>query len=273
MKPRFFKMTTRMITALTFAAAATVSLVLTTTSASAATLVTEDFDGTGLELNGKTATSFSSAIISAGGSATWAAGSSFFDDGTVSVAGGGSSASLNLGSYIDDAKGTPSGQFDLTLTISETVGEWIALGFSTLNEPVITNHFTNGPSIGIATIIRREVDDWDLDMFPGPGTNGRTEGPEPTGARTLTVSLDFTPAGGYDGATNYGTVTFSDSILGELGSFTYTSDNSFGSIMIGEAGNSGGSVSNLSLTQIPEPASLTLVALGAMVFLARRRRS
>ena len=41
-----------------------------------------------------------------------------------------------MGSYIDDAKGTAAGLFELTMTISETTGTaWISLGFGKENTP------------------------------------------------------------------------------------------------------------------------------------------
>jgi hypothetical protein len=238
-------------------------------------LVEENFGGTGTALNGTAADTFAAGITAAGGSATWAAGSAFLDDGTVTVGSAQTGAYLNLGSYINDAKGTAAGQFDLTMTISETVGEWISLGFTTQNTPSTAKNFTNtgtgGTTTGIATIIRREIGDWDLDAIAGPGNTNQVPGPEETGARTLTVSLDFTPTGGWDGASNFGTVTFSDSVYGTIGSHTYTADNSFGAIFISEAGVSGGTISALSLSQIPEPSALALLGLGGL-FLARRRR-
>ena len=259
---------------LTLAVVAMASFVLATASANAAIIVVENFGGgSGGTLGGKTADTFDSAITTAGGSATWVAAGNFSDIGVVSVGSAQGAAYLNLGSYVDDAKGTAAGQFDLTMTISQTAGEWISLGFSTLNTPATNQNFTSGSTSGIATIIRREVGDDDLDMFGGPLTGNSVAGPEETGARTLTVSLDFTPVGGYNGAGNYGTVTWSDSILGDLGSYTYTSDESFGSILISEASSSGGTVSALSLSQVPEPATMSLLALGGLAILRRRRRS
>jgi len=243
------------------------------------TLVEHQFDGGGVPLNGVGVVSeggiFDAAITSAGGSGTWAAGSSFLANGVVEVDGGAqNSAYLNLGSYINDAKGTAAGLFELTYTVSPTAGEWISLGFSVENTPSTTRNFTNttgagGSTTGIATIIRREVGDWDLDMIGGPTNSNRVDGPEPTDPvdRTLSVTLDFTPAGGWNGTTNWGTVTWSDSVLDDLGSHTYTDDYSFGAILITEANVSGGTISNLSLTgliAVPEPSTAILAGLGLL---------
>jgi arylsulfatase A len=220
-------------------------------------LVTENFGEPGNPLNGTDADAFSPIIAAAGGSATWGAGAAFLDNGTVNVDGSQSAAYLNLGTYIDDAAGTADGKFVLTMTVSETVGAWISLGFAVENTPGTGRNFTDtgsgGTTRGMATIIRREIGDWDLDMFPGPAlTPPLIDGPEPAdpGPRTLIVTLDLTPAGGYDHSTNFGTVTWADSVLGQLGSHTYTSGQRFGSILISEASSSGGTVSALRLTQI-----------------------
>ena len=232
-------------------------------------LVAENFGGPGNPLNGTDADAFSPIIAAAGGSATWGAGAAFLDNGTVNVDGSQNAAYLNLGTYIDDAAGTADGKFVLTMTVSETVGAWISLGFAVENTPGTGRNFTDtgsgGTTRGMATIIRREIGDWELDMFPGPAlTPPLIDGPEPAdpGPRTLIVTLDLTPAGGYDHSTNFGTVTWADSVLGQLGSHTYTSGQRFGSILISEASSSGGTVSALRLTQIsggPDTVAPSLV--------------
>lgn len=236
-------------------------------------IVAEDFAGpAATNLGGTAADTFASGITVAGGSATWSANGVWDADGTVSVAGGSSGASLDLGSYIDDAKGTADGLFTLTVTVSETAGEWISLGFASAETPNINTNFT--AANGVATIIYRSADE--LDMFAGPNTAKGADGPGPapavTGARTLSIELDFTPGSGYDGITDFGTVTYSDSILGTLGGGGLELPNvNFGSIYLSEAGNSSGTVSNLTLTQVPEPGSLALLALGGLSMLRRRR--
>ena len=215
-------------------------------------IVAEDFVDA---LNATTAETFDADIVTAGGSATWVADSSTFTANGNVVASGRNAAYLNLGSYINDAKGTTAGKFELTMTISETTGtDWISLGFDTSNTPSTANDFATGN--GMATIVRRITDE--LDMFIGPKTGGSTDGPDNNlGNRTLTVALDFTPAGGYDGSSNYGTVTWTDSALGavnNLGTPFALPDQSFGSILISDGGTPGanGTISGLTLTQIGE---------------------
>ena len=87
-------------------------------------------------------------------------------------------------------------------------------------------------------------------MF-GFSNQNAVDGPDVnTGARNLTITLDLTPAGGYNGTSNFGTVTWADSVLGTIGTFTYTTTRDFGSVFISGANPFTGAISNLSLTQI-----------------------
>ena len=223
-------------------------LVLGTASLRAQVIIMEDFAGSGAPLDGTVADLFDGGITAAGGANAWRAGDAFFDDGAVVMGNStSSSAYLNLGSYINDRRGSASGDFELTMTISETTGNWISLGFVPSNAPRLDDDFVN--ESGLGTIIYRNPNN-ELDMFAGPSNTGVVDGPNDlVGARTVTVRLDLTPAGGYDGETNFGTVTWSDSDLGFLGSSIYTSSRNFGTVFISEAGDSGGSISDLSLTQ------------------------
>ena len=226
-------------------------------------LIQENFDGDNTNLNGKTASDWNADLTTAGGSSTWVANSAFKRDGSVD----GSnfvSAHLNLGSYINDAKGTANGMFFLAATISEVSGSWLALGFSALGSPSTGGAFTTQEGLGTIAYRGSGV----LSMWAGPNTsNGVTGTSEQTGARTLTVTLDLT---GYDGSTSFGTVTWHDSVLGEIGTFDYTEANDFGSLLLSKNATSG-SYSNLTLTQIPEPSVALLGGLGLLALLRRRR--
>lgn len=234
-------------------------------------LIQENFDGDSTGLNGKTASSWNADLTAAGGSSTWVASSDFRRDGSVAgVQSNTTSAHLNLGSYINDAKGTADGIFQLTATIFDGISgnnPWLSLGFSALNSPSTGGRFTTEQGLGTIAYRGTGV----LSMWPGPGTANGADVPDTlaqTGARTLTVTLDLT---GYDGLTNFGTVTWFDSVLGQIGAYDYTEANDFGSILISKNAT-GGSYSNLTLTQIPEPSTALLLGLVGGFALLRRRR-
>jgi hypothetical protein len=175
---------------------------------------------------------------------------------------------LNLGTYIDDTRGTVNGKFDLTMTISQTTGTWISLGFATQNTPSTTKDFTDTGSgaataIGMATIIYRATNATPtakaLACFAGPkSTLGFGNITGITGNRTVTLTLDLTPAN-YNGTTSFGKVTWSDSVLGALTNYTYTTEPSFGSILISGSASSAGKVSALTLTQVTTSLKITSV--------------
>ena len=166
-------------------------------------LIEENFEGD--ETSGLDETSaaiFDPAITSAGGAATWVADAGFKADGSVSVSR--RSAHLNLGSYINDAKGSPSGLFELTATLTPTTGSWLSSGFSIHNSPGTGNDFTGTSQNGIATMIYRDTGV--IDFWAGPrNTNKVSDGNDAgAGNRTLTITLDLR---NYDGATSFGTVS------------------------------------------------------------------
>jgi lysophospholipase L1-like esterase len=229
-----------------------------------ALLIEEDFGGSATgALNGTNADLFVAAIINAGGSAAWRAGTAFKADGSVTADSAQTSASLDLGTYLNSRKGKADGRFVLTASLSETSGVWVSLGFSQSNSPAITQNFTAAG--GIATILYRAQNGspaGEFDMFPILNNNA-IDGPDAnTGPRALSVILDLTPAGGYNGGSHHGSVTWENSVLGTLGSHTFTSNMNFGSILLSEANGSTGTVSALTLRQILPPSNTFATWIG-----------
>lgn len=280
------------------AAAATACLTIAD-AARATVIVSESFGGLSTAgLNGTAADTFDGGIVAKGGSATWAGNATFRANGFVDTTNVDASAYLNLGSYIDDAKGTDAGKFILQASISQTTGNWLSLGFAAEDTPTVGRNFTNSPvqvpgsTNGMATIIYRAQTaspPGELDMWLGPRTTPvAIDGPDlgaGAGTRTLSITLDLTPAGGYNGTTNHGTVTWADSALGVIGSGTYTSNQNFRSILLSKpigtnpTPASTGTYGSLTLTQVvpvPEPGVLGLACGGfltAFGLVAMRRRS
>jgi hypothetical protein len=224
-------------------------------------LVEERFAGSTGSLQGSPADHFAAVLAAAGGSALWNASSAFLQNGTVVAGGASGSASLALGSYLNQAKGTPSGRFALTLTIGECTGTWLSVGFAQEANPGTARDFTgtgNGSATtGMATVIRRSISAIpanELDGFGGPGNGQVRDGPDSLpGKRTITVTLDLTPNGGYNGSGNHGTVHFADSAHNggqPFASHTYSADVNWRAVLISENGSSGGTIESMTLRQL-----------------------
>lgn len=256
------------------------------TSANAAVIVSENFVGSG-SLDESSAETFSPAITSAGGSATWVAHASFNADGSITDRR--KSAHLNLGTYINDFKGEANGIFVLQVTIAQPAGGAVTLasiGFAAQNSPDTSKAFNNstsggstGDTNGLGTIgyrVNGAINAWGIgsaNIINGP--TGNTE------SRTFEITLDLSD---HDDMSNFGIAQFAadtgpGGTFEDFGSYAYNADTDFNSILIsvlgGGNGTAGGDVtttySNLTLTQIPEPTTALLGGLGMLVLLRRRR--
>jgi hypothetical protein len=229
-------------------------------------IVSENFGGTSAtNLQDKDADVFAPAIITSGGNKNWAEDVStttiFKQDGSTVTISSTTARSiyLNLGSYINDAKGTSSGLFELAISLNKPVVNTttgtatdglFSFGFSGLNSPAGSGgDFTSSAVGGIATMAYRE--NGDLDMWAGTLSTNEVAANDTilSGIRSLTVKLDLR---NWDGSTNFGSVSFWDNAT-ELGSFAYTSDVNFGSILLSARGSvsaTAAAFANLTLTQI-----------------------
>lgn len=226
-------------------------------------IVAENFGGTGANLNGTTADTFALGITTSLGSNTWVGATSFKDNGIVNN-GNNQNIYLNMGNYINATKGTANGLFTLSVTISPVNGTWVGFGFFVDNTPGTSTNFTSVDSPGAGFFIYRSTGT--LDGFGGPRSTNVVNGPtSQSGNQLMTIMLDLTPAGGYNGTDNFGTVSFiqGDANTASFGSYTHTNPISFGSIGFSAAGQSSGTLSGFQLTQIPEPSTALLGGLGA----------
>ena len=252
--------------------AALATVCLMSSSLFAEVVIVENFGGGGAALNGTTADTFSSRIVTAGGSATWQAGSSFQDNGATTF--NTQSAFLDLGSFVNDSKGTADGLFDFSATISPTSGGWLAISF--FNDDANTDrHFAESIGSGQGSLLYRDTGE--LDGFGGPGADNNIDGPNGlTGDQQLTVVLDLRT---HDNTTDFGNISFyqGDSETGALlGTHSYTSDGDFQYVGISNNRNTLGSFSNFRLEQVsavPEPGSLAVLAFAGIIpVLTRRKR-
>lgn len=236
-------------------------------------IVEENFGGGGGPLDTTSAETFAPAITTAGGSSTWSARSDYRDDGSLSGTAGGS-AYLNVGSYINDSKGSAVAFFTATVTISgPSTGNssYLAFGFFEPNTPDTNQSFTQAGTEGMGILIYRNTGE--LDGFAGPANTNNVDGPNSqTGSQTLSFDLDLTD---WNGTDNFGSITFYDGSGTSFGTHEYTVTESWGSIGLTKNLNGGGATfSNFTLTQVPEPSSVALLlglGTGMVVFLRRRR--
>lgn len=236
-------------------------------------IIEETFGGTGGDLAGTSPDTFDSAITAAGGNGTWDGHNFFKDNGDIEAFGNhGRRVWLDLGTYINDAKGTSDGFFTFTVAISQpTEAGFTSGGFFTGGDQNFT--FANS---GLATAVHNNNNDGNDNYYMGPGTNDSDDPGNLTDTVvTFTTELDLR---GWDGSTNFGSVTFSNSFNSNTFTSSYTADQDFAEIGLSTeiAGGSRAVRSNVStfqLTQIPEPSSLLLmgVALLAVAGLRSRR--
>ena len=246
-----------------------ITVIIFTNSLIAQVIVSEDFSGAG-DLSGNTTDTFNSAITTAGGSSTWAASNVFNADGSIDSGANDRNAYLDLGSYINDAAGTSTGSFTLSVDFSgPSTDTWVGLSFFD-SSVVIADNFVNGGGHG--TLIYRN--NGDVDGFAGPGTaNAPAEdGGTFAGAQTLSIELDLTTAGGYNRTSNFGTITFFAGAT-NIGSHTYTTAGDFQYIGLTRDNSSVVTLDNFQLAQVPEPSTAMLLA-GAfgVLFVLRRTK-
>lgn len=230
------------------------------TAQSRITLISEDFNGSSeSNLNGTFAGTFDNAVLTAGGDNTWRAPG----DGAIGADGSirgkvSGSAYLKIGSYIDDAMGSLKGRFRLTATLTKPIGggAWTSLGFfrvSVDDNRFAEYNFTDGALSGLATAIHRRGTDTGANFFAGPQSSHSFDPGNLATEVTFRIELDFTPAGGYNGTSNFGTVRFHDPAdLSRVSwSHTYTKPISIRGVGFGYAGSLHGGIDAFSLIQKP----------------------
>lgn len=255
---------------------------MSVTPVGATVIIADSFDGSGAaSLHGTSPNIFSSAITAAGGSAVWNAGAAFRADGSV-VNGSFVSAGLPVGSYINDTKGNGDGLFTLTATIAGITGgttadvnRWVSVNF--LSPPGGAGAFNpnnaiyNSPNRGVGIALRRQATGTTyFNITPGGTGAVTTNWPAVADDVTFSVELDLRS---WNGTTDFGSLRFfRDGSGSPEHTVALTADYDFTHVGFGANMGASSTISDFSLTQVPEPSSSLLLLLAGSVAVLRRRR-
>jgi hypothetical protein len=249
-------------------------------SYAASTLIDHDFtDGTAGNLNGE--------LVDGGtlqtGALAWTTiadlDSQIFRDGaiTTEVSATNQSAFIGLGNAITNGK-----IYELSVTFSGLSGPWVGAGFFDQATPTATNNHDGGGGTGwflwrgnntrVEPNIGLNYDKNGDGYSAGGRTNYSASGP----TETFTIQLDLSAANGVD---NWGNMTLYDgdsttgTIIGGLSNVAFDDSQNFRSVGF-SALRSDATISQFTLTQIPEPSSFALISglFGLGYIISRRRR-
>jgi hypothetical protein len=205
------------------------------------------------------------------GTNTWVASSYIKDDGSAAV------DTTKTGSGFLAFTPEANKVYTLSVTLDQPThianggGKWFAMGFANSDETQ-TNAFQGAGTIDPSPwMLWRSTRDTtlgnDLRMFMGPNTLGGDTlavdpGLSPAGNHTLSIVLDTTAA-----------LWTSDFQLDGVSQWkeTFTANPTINQVRIGRNGGVGFNVDTLSLTVVPEPATVGMLGLGAVLTLLVRR--
>ena len=245
---------------------ATIALVVAICSVANATVIYQDnFDGAADPLDGRTPNV-------APTDETWSAADNYLADGTVT----GSSGDINAGAWLPVTIAAGN-IYRLTATYtvpyaggtSDQNKEWIAAGFEAGGQPI--DSFT-GDGLG-SLLLRRNGN---ASIYIGSGTAGGSAYEDPTpyvaddGVITVVTTLDATDADSanwtiaWSATGNAGTVSqdAATAASGDYGDIAYLGFSH---------SKCDGTLGSMTFELIPEPATMGLLATGALAMLRRRR--
>lgn len=238
------------------------------TSAQAATLYFDNFDGDGA--TNVAGTTPDTTMTVAGSPATWVA------NGNTTFKANGDATGLTTGGiylpFVPTAGSIYTLSADITNITNPAPGananDWIALGF-TKGAGNTTFNFNGALGLGDA-LIRLTRGNNQGQYFAGVQTGNQTNFTTPTGTLAVAITLDASDA-------NSALWTQSLSINGSvvaLNSNQPTAGNSFADIThvgLGSINTAVGTVDNFSLTSVPEPSVALLGGIGVIGLLRRHR--
>jgi hypothetical protein len=226
----------------------------------------DNFDGAGGPLNGTT------PDVSLGGE-VWEAGDTFLDNGAAgtTVAGGptGQAAHLDFTPLI--------GVYTAEATILNDQPNWIGFGFlpddpgsGDWTQTDFSVRHSNAP--GFAWMLTRNSTGNDQEGFLGGGTAGgqpwNGDVVDPTAPVIMKIVLDTTPTNWtvewfINGTSMGAPVAYGTAGNPGIGGIGFSHDRS-------SDANNGGTLSEFSLTYVPEPTSLLLIGFGGLALIRRR---
>ena len=229
-------------------------------AAAGTTILYDDFSGSGGSLNG--------AAADVGG--VWQASAGWLDDGTVAATQDGG-ALLETGGLMVNA------QYQLPATITNATSQWVALGFGrdALQAPggevQFNDRFSNEIE-GIAwMLVRNDPARNDVEAFNGYRTAGGAYGGDPGIDFASPIQLDIMIDTTGDGSSFAVEYMVNGMSLATANVGINIADMNYAGFSFDYGSGGEVSLSEISLTLIPAPASAGMLGLGGLLA-ARRRR-
>ena len=243
----------------------------------------ENFDGTG-DLGTSLNESWITAFDRANGGSDAGAVSIFGADGSVDKVGGGTSATNDAGALLALPGGSllANSIYTLSATVDNNNTNWTAFGFASSDATLdgVNGRHSNGSATtfgGYAWgLFRNSAGGNDQEIFGGAGTGSNFLGGDivsPIGPIDFDIVLDTSDTAAltaeyFFNGTSQGIQTLGANAFTDIAFVGISSDGG------SAADNSNAStISNFTLTvsAVPEPSSLSLLALGGLAMLSRRR--
>ena len=243
-----------------------VALSILSYSLHAETIISETFNSSdGAVLTGRAPTFIGDSLPSLTWQGPSPGSAPFAFEANVDIASNNNTTWIDIGSFINNAKGQADGIFSVSASFSgaPTSGSWFSLGFYT--EPSAVSAGNANLEAGILFRNNGDLEGWSA-QEGGIVAADFTSGID---TDTIHVELDLST---WDNSTDFGTITFS--AQGASATHNLTSDFDWGAVGFVTSKNVLGSIENFEFSQIPEPSTYGIMVLASsLLFVIRRRRS